>query len=333
MINGTLTRRQTLLGAMSLGAIAAVGPAATSYAKTTGATAGQVPYYYRFKHGDMMGTVVSDGILPLGDPSDTFAGASPEEVKAMLTNNFLGTSNLILEQNVIVLDTGGKRILFDTGMGHSTLFGTTTGQLMTNLAVAGIDPASIDAILLTHGHPDHVWGIMSKDGRRNFPNAQIYISQIDFDFWTDEAKLSIDGAIGAFAKGARDNLLPNRDRIIFISDGEEVMPGIQAVLSPGHTPGHMMFMLTSGGKTMAMIGDLSHHQVLLLERPRLKFKFDVDPELSAVTRVNMFEMIANERMPVLAYHFPWPGIGNIAKAGEGYRYYPAPMVMQEQPTE
>ena len=313
-------------------------------ASTVGLTAGpalakapmatdQVPYFYRFKHGSMQGTVISDGILPLGDPSGAFLGVSKEEVGQMLTNNFLDPRNVILEQNILVLNTGSHLVLFDTGMGESQMFGPTTGKMMSNLEVAGIDPASIDAVLCTHGHCDHVWGIMRDDGMRNFPNAQIYISQADFDFWTDEAKLSMtDPAfMKPFVEGARKNLLPNRDRIVFLKDGEEFLPGIQAMSAPGHTVGHTMFLLTSEGQTMAAIGDTTHHQVLLMEKPLMEFAYDTDPTQSAQTRYRILDMIASERMPLIAYHFPWPGIGHIAKRGEGFEYFPAPMVLQELP--
>lgn len=329
----TLTRRNVLLGGAALAGASAVGlTAGPALAKAPMAT-DQVPYFYRFKHGSMQGTVISDGILPLGDPSGAFLGVSKEEVGRMLTNNFLDPRNVILEQNILVLNTGSHLVLFDTGMGESQMFGPTTGKMMSNLEVAGIDPASIDAVLCTHGHCDHVWGIMRDDGTRNFPNAQIYISQADFDFWTDEAKLSMtDPAfMKPFVEGARKNLLPNRDRIVFLKDGEEFLPGIQAMSAPGHTVGHTMFLLTSEGQTMAAIGDTTHHQVLLMEKPLMEFAYDTDPTQSAQTRYRILDMIASERMPLIAYHFPWPGIGHIAKRGEGFEYFPAPMVMQELP--
>ncbi len=329
----TLTRRQALWGTAALaGASTLVVQGGPALAKAPMAT-DQAPYFYRFKHGSMQGTVISDGILPLGEPSSSFLGTSKEEVGNMLTSNFLDPSNVILEQNILVLNTGQNLVLFDTGMGESTIFGPTTGKMMENLKVAGIDPAAIDAIVCTHGHCDHVWGIMTDSGERNFPNAQIYISQTDFDFWTDEAKLSMTDPsyMKLFVEGARKNLLPNRDRLVFVKDGQEFLPGIQAMAAPGHTLGHTIFVLTSDGQSMLAIGDTTHHHVLLLEKPLLEFAYDTDPKMSAKTRYRVLDMLATQRMPMIAYHFPWPGIGHIAKHGEGFRYYPAPMVMQELP--
>ncbi|MBX9590094.1 MAG: MBL fold metallo-hydrolase [Hyphomonadaceae bacterium] len=326
----TVSRRQALLGTATVAAAAALSglPPSRTLARAPFAAA-QAPYYYRFAHGKMQATVVSDGILPLGDPSGTFLGTSKEEIGKMLTDNFLSTASVVLEQNILVLNTGDRLVLFDTGMGSSQLFGPTPGKMLANLKAAGIDPKDIDAVVATHAHCDHVWGIMSDDGSRNFPNAQIYISQADFDYWTDEAKLAIKepAFMNAFIAGARKNLLPNRDRLVFVKDGQEFLPGIQAISAPGHTVGHTIYMITSDGKTLAAIGDLTHHQVLLLEKPRIEFAFDTDPKQSANTRVRILDMLAANRIPLIAYHFPWPGVGHVAKQGDGFRYYPTPLQM------
>jgi glyoxylase-like metal-dependent hydrolase (beta-lactamase superfamily II) len=289
----------------------------------------QAPYFYRFAHGKMQATVISDGILPLGEPSGSFLGSSKEEIGKMLTDNFLSPTNVVLEQNILVLNTGDKLVLFDTGMGSSQMFGPTPGKMLANLKAAGIDPKDIDAVVATHAHCDHVWGIMADNGTPNFPNAQIYISQADFDFWTDEKKLSMkDPAyMQPFVEGARKNLLPNRERIVFVKDGQEFLPGIQAMAAPGHTVGHTIYMITSDGKSLAAIGDLTHHQVILLEKPRIEFAYDTDSKQSASTRVRMLDMLASNRIPLIAYHFPWPGLGHVAKHGEGFRYFAAPLQM------
>lgn len=326
----SITRRQALLGAAAAaGAANLAGFDVPSAAAKAPLSKEQAPYFYRFNHGNMQATVVSDGPLPLGDPSGAFTGVSKEEIGKMLTDNFLSPTNAILEQNILVLNTGDKLVLFDTGMGSSTMFGPTTGKLLASLKAAGIDPKDIDAVVATHGHCDHVWGIMSDDGKPHFPNAQIYISQADFDFWTDEKKLEMkDPAyMKPFVEGARKNLLPVRDRVVFVKDGQEFLPGIQAMSAPGHTVGHTAFMITSDGKTMCNIGDLTHHQILLVEKPRIEFAYDTDPKQSANTRVRILDMLAAQKIPLLAYHFPWPGFGHVAKQGDGFRYHPAPMQM------
>jgi len=319
---GVLNRRLVLAGAAGL---AAAGGLARPAAAKAPMGMPQAPYFYRFKLGAMEGTVLSDGPIPLGDPAAGFLGLSREELNRQLTENFLPTDKVVLEQNTLVLNTGNHLVLFDNGMGSVTAFGNTTGKLLTSLAAAGIDRKDIDAIVMTHAHIDHCGGIMADDGSRNFPNAQLYIAQADYDYWTDAAKVGPN--LKLFLDQATKNLVPNRDRIHFVRDGQEFIPGIQAIATPGHTVGHTMFMLTSAGQSMAFIGDLTHHQVLLLEKPLTEFAYDTDPKQSAQTRVRMLNMLAANRIPLLAYHFPWPGIGHVAKSGEGFRYYPAPMVM------
>lgn len=172
----------------------------------------------------------------------------------------------------------------------------------------------------------HCGGCVGDDGKPNFPNAQFYISQADFDFWTDETKVAKE--FKAFLDTARKNLLPIRDRLVFVKDGQEFLPGIQAIAAPGHSPGHTIFMISSGGKQMCYVGDLTHHPVLLMEKPLTQFAYDSDPAQSAQTRVKMLTMLAANRIPVLAYHFAWPGFGHVARQGEGFRYYPEPMKME-----
>jgi glyoxylase-like metal-dependent hydrolase (beta-lactamase superfamily II) len=324
-----MSRRQALLGSVAMAGAATLGGLSRPAQAKAPFAKDQAPYFYRFQHGKIQATVVSDGILPLGEPSGTFLGSSKEEIGKMLSNNFLAPDNVVLEQNILVLNTGDRMVLFDTGMGASQMFGPTPGKMLANLKAAGIDPKDIDAVVATHAHCDHVWGIMADDGTRNFPNAQIYIAQADFDYWTDEAKLAVKDPsyMKPFVEGARKNLLPNRDRMVFFKDGQEFLPGIQAIAAPGHTVGHTCFMITSDGKQLAAIGDLTHHQVILLEKPRIEFGFDTDPKQSAGTRVRILDMLAANRIPMIAYHFPWPGMGHVAKQGEGFRYYPTPLQM------
>jgi glyoxylase-like metal-dependent hydrolase (beta-lactamase superfamily II) len=318
-----ISRRSLLALGAGLGATTMLGGSALARAPKLGT---QTPYWHRFILGDAEVTVVSDGPLPLGDPSGTFTGVSKEEVKRMLSDNFLSPDNVVLEQNSPIVNTGDKLVLFDTGMGTSKAFGPTTGRQQKSMAEAGIKAGDIDAVVLSHAHIDHIGGIVDANDKSLFPNAQYYIAQNDFDFWTDEGKLG--SPLKDFVIHARKNLLPVRDRLVFFKDGQEILPGVQAIAAPGHTVGHTIFMVTSAGKSFAFLGDLSHHAVLLLEKPRMEFSYDTDPKQAAASRVKLLEMLAANKIPVMSYHFAWPGYGHVAKAGEGFHYYPEPMNMQ-----
>jgi glyoxylase-like metal-dependent hydrolase (beta-lactamase superfamily II) len=285
----------------------------------------QAPYFYRFPFGSAEVTIVSDGPLPLGNPGENFTGVPREEVAQMLTRNFLPADNVILEQNIPIVNLGERLVLFDTGMGTNRMFGPSTGRLLRSMREAGIDPASIDAVVCSHAHIDHIGGISTDSGQPIFPNAQVYLSEADFNFWTDEGKLGTP--LRAFVEAARKNLMPVRDRIQFVRDGQEFLPGITAIAAPGHTVGHTIFNISSGGRSFAFIGDLTHHQILLLERPRMEFAYDSDPKQSAETRVRLLGTLAANRTPIMAFHFPWPGFGHVAQAGEGFRFYAEPMQM------
>lgn len=318
----SLDRRAFLTGATALAAGAALPGGALAKAPLANS---QVPYYYRFALGQAEVTVVSDGPLPLGDPGSSFLGLPKEQVYGLLEANFLPKDNVVLEQNIPIVNFGDRLVMFDTGMGFSKAFGPTTGRLLKSMQEAGIDPAAIDAIVCSHAHIDHTGGICSAEGKPHFPNAQIYISQVDHDYWLDDARLGTP--FKAFGEHARANLRPVRDRVVFFKDGQEFLPGITAISAPGHSPGHTIFNVSSGGKSFTFLGDLTHHPVLLTENPRVEFAYDWDPKLSVQSRVKLLTMLAEQKTPVMSYHFAWPGFGNLAKAGDGFRYYPAAMQM------
>ena len=317
-----VSRRSLLALGAGLGVSAALGGPALARAPKVGT---QPSYFYRFGLGSAEVTVVSDGPLPLGPPKGTFIGVPDDELKKMLTDNFLSPDNVVVEQNSPIVNMGDKLVLFDTGMGTSKMFGPTTGRQQKSMAEAGIKPEDIDAVVFSHAHIDHIGGVVDASGKVLFPNAQFYIAQSDFDYWTDEKKM--DGALKDFVIHARKNLLPVRNRLVFFKDGQEFLPGIQAIAAPGHTVGHTTFMVTSDGKSFAFLGDLTHHAILLMEKPRMEFSYDTDPKQAANTRVKMLDMVAANKIPVISYHFAWPGFGHVVKTGEGFHYIAEPLQM------
>jgi glyoxylase-like metal-dependent hydrolase (beta-lactamase superfamily II) len=320
---GSIPRRTVLGGIAASGAMLALPTLA--HAKMPMGQA-QSPYFHRFKLGDAECTIVSDGQLPLGDPTKAFLKITNEEIARELRDNFLPANNAVLEQNVLVANFGDRVVLFDTGMGTDTLFGPSTGKLMTTLKQAGIDPANVDAVVMSHAHIDHCGGLVADNGSPNFPNAQYFIGEPDYAYWTDDSKIPPNyPARPHFLAQAQKNLVPLKDRIHFYKDNEEILPGITVLSAPGHTVSHSIFMINSGGKQLCYIGDLAHHPVLLLEHPLTQFAFDTDPAQSAESRVRMLSMLAANRTPLLAYHFAWPGVGHVSKAGDGFQYFPLPL--------
>lgn len=322
-LDRTLSRRGLLTGTAAVAAYGLLGgqPALTK-APMQGV---QAPSVYRFKLGAFEGTVISDGPLMIGEAKpEMFKGMTKDAIDRELTANFLAPSNVTLEQNALIINTGDKLVLFDTGTGGAKAFGDKAGRLLSNLKAAGIEPKDVDAVVITHAHPDHCWGLMGAANAQNFPNAQIYMTEADLNFWTDESKRSMP-FFGGFIDPTRAALLPHRERMVFVKDGQEILPGIHVVATPGHTVGHTSYMITSQGKSLFNTADIAHHHVLVVQNPKVEFAFDTDPKQSVATRIRMFDMLAAQRTMMLAYHFPWPGIGHLSKRGDGFHYTPEPL--------
>ena len=270
--------------------------------------------FHRFTVGAMRATIVSDGPLHLPAASRIFKGPDEKVVNDRLAAAHQPTDAVHVEQNCLLLETAGKRVLFDNGMGSSRLFGPDSGKLIGSLAEAGIEPAAVDALVLTHAHSDHCWGTMGDDGTPNYPNATVYLSHEELAFWQsnppgERRQRSI--------AGVKKHLLPLRDRFRFVRDGEAFLPGVQAWLTPGHTPGHMAFLFDGG---WCLTGDVAFHDPLSYAFPEAESAFDTDPQQAVTTRRRLLERMADERLRVIGYHHPWPGIGHVERAGGSFRF-------------
>jgi len=287
---------------------------------------GQAPPWHRLRLGNFELTVVSDGVLPLAPVHPIFGGsvATAAEVEAALVAARLPTDLVPAETNCLVVNTGRELVLIDTGNGPSRAFGPRTGRLVENLRGAGFTPEQFDVVALTHVHPDHAWGIEAAGGGQAFPNARYAMPAIDFDFFTAASRATAPDPLGAFVTGTRRVLLPVAGKTTMLAPGQEIVPGIRSIAAPGHSPGHLAIHIESEGRRLLLLGDAAVHPVLSLRHPDWPLVFDADPTQASVTRRALLGQAAADRIEVLSYHFPWPGLGQVEADGSAFRYLPTP---------
>ncbi len=297
-----LSRRNLLIAGAALPfAPALIGTPALAKADKQGSAAAT---FNRFKLGDFEVTTLLAGSLTAEKPQDIFGlNASPEDFAAASTAAFLPTDKVQFFFTPTLVNTGAELVLFDTGMAPE--------EMLAPMTAAGITPDQVDIVVLTHMHPDHIGG-MATGGAATFPNARYVTGAIEHNFWSGAANELFDA-----------NVKPFNDQITFLDDGGTVAPGITAMAAFGHTPGHFIYQLESGGQRLVITADTANHYVWSLAKPDWEVKFDADKAAAAATRKAVFGMLAADRVPFIGYHMPFPGIGYVEAAGDGFRYVPA----------
>lgn len=323
MPNALLTRRQALASAAALAAAPLIaGRTATPAQAAAPMLGADQPTHYRFKLGAFELTTLLDANAFIDGPWPVIgANSTKDEVDQLMRDNLLPEAKYQPGFTPMIVNTGKELILFDTGNGARGFVPRPHGGwLAAKLAPAGFSPEQIDLVVLSHGHPDHIGGLI-EDGRPLFPNARYVIGEAEYDFWSQAGKHT--GDLESFAALFRDYVVPLADRTSFLKPGAEVVPGIEAIEAYGHTPGHLAFHIESDGKEMLFWGDCAHHHVASLARPDWHSVFDTDREKSAATRKRIFDMVATDRLPVSGYHMPFPSIGYVERSGaHGYRWLP-----------
>lgn len=278
----------------------------------------QAPGYYRMMLGDFEITALCDGTFPM-EVSKLLTQITPEQLDAALARSYL-KDPVDASVNGFLVNTGSKLVLVDTGAG--VLFGPTVGKLLANLKASGYRPEQVDEVYITHMHPDHIGGLVV-NGKAAFPNAIVRASQQEADYWLSKAHMD---AAPADAKSGYQSAMSSLNPYVTAGkfkpfDGDmELVPGIKAVATPGHTAGHTVYMVESKGQTLVLWGDLMHVAAAQFPDPSVTIRFDTDSVKAAAERKKIFAAAAAHGYWVAGAHLSFPGIGHLRAAGPGYIY-------------
>ncbi|WP_426433965.1 MBL fold metallo-hydrolase [Bradyrhizobium genosp. P] len=321
-----LTRRHALAGVAGIAA-APLLPARSASAAAPMADK-QAPSFYRYKVGDIQVTVVSDGKNVFKLEDSFIPNARREDVNAALEKAFMPRDMMTIYFAPLVLNTGGKLVVIDTGNGALSKASSkgASGLFADNMAAAGFDAGNVDIVVISHFHTDHVNGLLTAEGKPAFPNAEVLVPATEWKFWMD------DGEMSRAAAGRMQGLFRN-NRNIFEAGlkkkvrpyewGKEIVPGLTSVETIGHTPGHTSYVLASGSAKVFIQSDVTNNPNLFATNPGWHAFFDQDGDVAEKTRRRIYDMVVAERLQVQGFHYPFPGLGNVVKDGNGYRVVPA----------
>ncbi|MGY0777702.1 MBL fold metallo-hydrolase [Azospirillum argentinense] len=324
----TLNRRRIMLsaavGASTLFAPGGGGGASAQVTPPPTTPATGNAGHYRFRVGDISAVVLSDGVI--GGPPRVYASDAPEaELQEVLRRAFLPTDHMTLNLNTLLIETGGRRILVEAGAG--TTMGPNGGRIFQNLAAIGLGPADIDAIVISHIHPDHVGNLRTASGGRAFPRATVFVPRADWEFFVrNDPDLSYmpvpEDFRRRFAAAIKSSLEPVGNAVELYEAGAEIVPGLTTIVASGHTPGMATFLVHSGNDQLLLTADLAYHPVVNVDNPWRPGP-DRDKDTALASRRRIFDRAAADRIPVLGFHFPFPGLGRMLKTDGGYAWVPA----------
>jgi glyoxylase-like metal-dependent hydrolase (beta-lactamase superfamily II) len=282
----------------------------------------QAPAFYRVMVGDFEVTALSDGTVKL-PMIKLLTNAKPEKIAAALKNGYL-KETVETSVNGYLVNTGSKLVLIDTGA--AGLFGPTLGNLLSNLTAAGYKPEQVDEIYITHMHPDHVGGLMA-NGALAFPNATLRIDKADTDYWLSEANMNAapDGMKGFF-QGAMASVKPYQaaGKLKTFDSNTDLVPGVRTQSAYGHTPGHTIYVVESGGEKLELWGDLMHVAAIQFAEPNVTIQFDTDSKTAALARKKAYADADRNGQLIGLAHVAFPGLGHLRAnpGGKGYTWVP-----------
>ena len=322
-----LSRRHLLAGAAAASAATALTPVANSPASAAAPQGtAQAPGWYRYKVGEIEVTAVTDGRNTFKLPDTFVLNAKKDQVNEALLAAHMEKDMMTIPYTPIVINTGSKLIVMDTGTGEANFEASkgVGGQFHRNLKAAGYDRNDVDLVIISHFHGDHINGLIKPDGSPSFPNAEILVPAVEMKYFMDDAEMgkqTTDRMKGVFA-GTRKVFDALKRKVTHYEAGKEVAPGITSVATYGHTPGHMSYVVASGGKTVYVQADVTNHPALFARNPGWHAFFDQIPDMAEATRRKVYDMLVADKVPVQGFHYPFPALARIEKSGSGYREIP-----------
>jgi glyoxylase-like metal-dependent hydrolase (beta-lactamase superfamily II) len=314
-----IKRRDLFAGAAALTAATALSTASAPPALAQAPASG-TSGVFRHRLGDTEVIQVLEGIRLIKYPDNFIANASKEQLGTLFEQAYMPGGIFRNPYCPVAVKAGGKTIVIDTGHGSGATAQTNgeVGHHRANLAAAGIDAGAVDIVLISHFHGDHIGGLKNPDGTPAFPKAEIMVPATEHAFFTNEANMDKASPTnkGNFAnvKKVFDGL-----KVTQYQAGKEIIPGITAIATPGHTPGHTSFVIASGNKRVLIQGDIALAPDIFVKNPDLQILFDNDKEVAVATRKKIYDMAVAEKLPVIGYHFPFGTVSYVEKAGNGYR--------------
>jgi glyoxylase-like metal-dependent hydrolase (beta-lactamase superfamily II) len=229
----------------------------------------------------------------------------------------------------LVINSGGKLIVLDTGNGPGAFASSkgAVGQFATNMAAAGFDPKNVDMVVISHFHGDHINGLLNAEGTLAFANAEVLVPSVEWKYFMDDgemAKQTGERMPGVFKNARRVFEAGLKKKVTPYEWGKEVAPGLLAVETAGHTPGHTSYVMSSGSGKVFIQSDVTNIPYLFAANPGWHAFFDQDPAMAETARRKTYDMLVADKLQVQGFHYPFPGLGNVEKDGSGYRVIPAP---------
>jgi glyoxylase-like metal-dependent hydrolase (beta-lactamase superfamily II) len=320
-----ITRRSALTGTLTAGAALAAAPlATTTTAQAAAPVAGKAgSAFYRHKIGDIEVTQLSDGTasFPL---ADTFVRNVPkDQVEKALAASYLPTDKMTVFFNPMMLNTGGKLVLIDTGNAPNP--NGPVGLTQSNMIASGVDPKNIDLVVISHFHGDHIAGLRNADGSLAYPNAEVKVPAAEYAFWMSDENMNKapDAMKGAFQL-VRKVFGDMGSRLTQYEMDKEVAPGLTPFATLGHTPGHTSFALQSGKDRLLIQSDVTNNPALFVRNPGWHVMYDMNPQQAEETRRRFFDRASADRTLIAGFHYPFPCLGYVEKEDTGFRLVPAP---------